>query len=166
MKHKIHLVSGLIVYIQSHYLLNTAVMAPQIGQIIETILYSSDPIKLAEWYKRIFSLKPFVEGPVIGFSLPNNTILLLFDPSKTTNDVRFTGASSGLIPNHGIEGTGRGQHISFACEDVEEWEAWFAEQNVEVEGRMSWERGGKSVYVRDSEGHLVEVMTRGVWEVY
>ncbi|KAM0718902.1 hypothetical protein Q7P37_005974 [Cladosporium fusiforme] len=141
-------------------------MAPQIGQILETVLYSSNPSELAEWYKRIFSLQPFIEGPVIGFSLPNNTILLLFDPSKTSKDTSLTGASQGLIPKHGIEGTGRGQHISFACDDVAEWEAWFEEQGVKVEGRMSWEMGGKSLYVRDSEGHLVEVMTRGVWKVY
>ena len=49
---------------------------------------------------------------------------------------------------------------------MREWEKWFEEKEVEVLGRMQWERGGRSVYVRDWEGHVIEVMTRGVWEVY
>ncbi len=49
---------------------------------------------------------------------------------------------------------------------MKEWEKWFEEKKVEVLGRMEWERGGRSVYVKDWEGHVIEVMTRGVWEVY
>jgi catechol 2,3-dioxygenase-like lactoylglutathione lyase family enzyme len=141
-------------------------MPPKLGQIVETILYTSDAQKLASWYTSIFSLTPFLSTPtIVGFSLPNNTILLLFSRSSTTADKVFP---SGTVPKHGCE-TGLGQHIAFACKDREEvgeWEAWFEENGVEVLGKMEWERGGRSVYVRDWEGHVIEVMTRGVWEVY
>jgi catechol-2,3-dioxygenase len=102
---------------------------------------------------------------VVGFSLPNNTILLLFSRSSITTDRTF---ESGTIPKHGCE-TGLGQHIAFACNDKEElgeWEKHFREKEVEILGTMEWERGGWSVYVKDWEGHVIEVMTRGVWEVY
>ena len=141
-------------------------MPPKLGQIVETILYTSSATKLAEWYTTTFCLTPFLSTPnVVGFSLPNNTILLLFDRTSTTADKTF---STGTIPKHGCE-TGLGQHIAFACDGVEElkeWEKWFEEKEVEILGRMEWERGGRSVYVKDWEGHVIEVMTRGVWEVY
>jgi catechol-2,3-dioxygenase len=141
-------------------------MPPKLGQIVETILYTSSAPKLAEWYTSIFALTPFLSLPnVVGFSLPNNTILLLFSRSSTTADKVST---SGTIPKHGCE-TGLGQHIAFACngiEELREWEAHFKEKEVEVLGTMDWELGGRSVYVRDWEGHVIEVMTRGVWEVY
>jgi catechol-2,3-dioxygenase len=141
-------------------------MPPKLGQIVETILYTSDAAQLAQWYIEIFAITPFLSTPtVVGFSLPNNTILLLFSRSSTTADKVFP---SGTIPKHGCE-TGLGQHIAFACKDREElgeWEKWFEEKGVEVLGKMEWEKGGRSVYVRDWEGHVIEVMTRGVWDVY
>jgi catechol-2,3-dioxygenase len=141
-------------------------MPPKLGQIVETILYTSDASKLAAWYKSVFSLTPFLDTPnFVGFSLPNNTILLLFSRSSTTVDKILP---NGTIPKHGCE-TGLGQHIAFACdgaEELQEWEKWFEEKEVEILGRMEWERGGRSVYVKDWEGHVIEVMTRGVWEVY
>jgi len=150
---------------KTHFHVNF-IMPPKLGQVVETILYTSDAQKLAEWYISIFGLTPFLSAPfVVGFSLPNNTILLLFSRSSTTADKV---SESGTIPKHGCE-TGLGQHIAFACDGVaelEEWETWFEEKGVEILGRMEWERGGKSVYVRDWEGHVIEVMTRGVWEVY
>jgi Glyoxalase/Bleomycin resistance protein/Dioxygenase superfamily len=96
-------------------------MPPKLGQIVETILYTSDAQKLASWYTSIFSLTPFLSTPtVVGFSLPNNTILLLFSRSSTTADKVFP---SGTIPKHGCE-TGLGQHMAFACKDREEVEEW------------------------------------------
>ncbi|KAL2140326.1 hypothetical protein VTI28DRAFT_3970 [Corynascus sepedonium] len=141
-------------------------MPPKLGQIVETVLYTSNVGKLAAWYKDVLGLTPFIESPaVVGFSLPNNTILLLFDRATTTKDKVSEG---GVIPNHGAE-TSLGQHIAFACADadeLDEWEKHFQDHEVEIAGRMQWEKGGKSVYVRDCEGHLIEIMTRGVWVVY
>jgi catechol 2,3-dioxygenase-like lactoylglutathione lyase family enzyme len=31
---------------------------------------------------------------------------------------------------------------------------------------MNWARGGKSLYFRDPDGHLVELVTPGVWATY
>jgi len=142
-------------------------MAPKLGQIVETILYTSDLSKLAAWYKDVLGLEPFIETlpVVVGFSLPNNTILLLFNRDVITQDRELEG---GVIPKHGTV-TGLGQHIAFACADaneLDEWEKHFQEKGVEVTARMRWEKGGRSVYVKDAEGHVIEIMTRGVWAVY
>ncbi|OAQ60594.1 glyoxalase/bleomycin resistance protein/dioxygenase [Pochonia chlamydosporia 170] len=141
-------------------------MPPKLGQIVETILYTSDVARLADWYKEIMGIKPFSENPRgVGFSLPNDTILLLFDRNKTTED---TVLPNGLIPKHGTE-TGLGQHMAFACasaDELAEWEEHFKAKDVTILGKMDWELGGKSIYVKDWEGHVIEVMTRGVWPVY
>jgi catechol-2,3-dioxygenase len=97
----------------------------------------------------------------VGFSLPNNTTLLIFDRATTTQDKNLPG---GTIPKHGSI-TGLGQHIAFACsgaKELREWEEHFREKEVAVIGRMEWERGGRSLYVKDWEGHVIEIMTRGV----
>lgn len=50
--------------------------------------------------------------------------------------------------------------------DVDRWEAWFKEKNVKTLGTMEWERGGRSVYFEDPDGHIGEVGSRGIWEHY
>ncbi|KZZ95498.1 hypothetical protein AAL_04729 [Moelleriella libera RCEF 2490] len=75
----------------------------------------------------------------------------------------------GVIPKHGTE-RGLGQRIAFACPggtaEVLEWEQHFVDNGVEVTGKVDWNRGGKSVYVKDWEGHVVEIMSRDVWPIY
>jgi len=141
-------------------------MPPKLGQIVETILYTSDASKLSEWYMRTFDLEPFIKTPaVVGFALPNNTLLLIFDRSTTTEDKKLPG---GTIPKHGSR-TDLGQHIAFACagpDELREWEDHFQSKEIEIIARMNWERGGKSIYVKDWEGHVIEIMTTGVWPVY
>jgi catechol-2,3-dioxygenase len=141
-------------------------MPPKLGQIVETILYTSDATKLSEWYIQILDLSPFIQSPTLaGFSLPNNTILLIFDRASTTEDKH---SLSGTIPKHGSS-TELGQHISFACsgpDELRQWEEHLGEKGVEIIGKMNWEKGGKSIYFKDWEGHVIEIMTRGVWEVY
>lgn len=147
-------------------------MPPRLGQIVETILYTSNVPRLAGWYKDVMGLTPFTgqgDLPIekaAGFHLPGDTILLLFNRDMTTQDVAVP--QRGVIPKHGSP-TGLGQHIAFGCDGlkaIDEWEAHFKEKGVPLVGRMDWERGGKSLYVHDWEGHVIEVMTRGVWRVY
>ena len=50
--------------------------------------------------------------------------------------------------------------------DVEPWERWLREQDIEVESKLEWEKGGRSLYFRDPDGHLLELAPPGVWETY
>ncbi len=61
-----------------------------------------------------------------------------------------------------------GAHIAFAvdADAFEQWLARLAAQGVEVEAVNTWGRGGRSAYVRDPDGHSVELATPGVWETY
>lgn len=59
-------------------------------------------------------------------------------------------------------------HMCFAmdAEALASWEARLGEQDIAIEGRMTWNRGGESIYFRDPDGHLLELMTPGVWPNY
>ena len=58
----------------------------------------------------------------------------------------------------------RDQGISAA--ELEAWRERLQAHAIAIEGEMSWPRGGKSLYFRDPDGHLVELATPGLWSVY
>jgi catechol 2,3-dioxygenase-like lactoylglutathione lyase family enzyme len=46
------------------------------------------------------------------------------------------------------------------------WEEWLQEKGVQVESKVRWPAGGTSLYLRDPDGHLVELATPGLWSIY
>jgi len=49
---------------------------------------------------------------------------------------------------------------------LEAWGKWLAENGVPVESKVKWERGGQSLYFRDPDGNLLELVTPGAWAIY
>jgi catechol 2,3-dioxygenase-like lactoylglutathione lyase family enzyme len=89
-------------------------------------------------------------------------VLLLFRRGSTLESLHLPG---GTIPPH--DGSGP-IHMAFAIAAAElaAWEKRLGEHNVAIEGRTDWPRGGKSVYFRDPDNHLLELVTPGVWAIY
>ena len=88
--------------------------------------------------------------------------LLLFKRGATLETVHLPG---GTIPPH----DGRGPlHVAFAitAEALPDWERRLGEQEIAIEGRTDWPRGGHSIYFRDPDGHLLELVTPAVWATY
>ncbi|KAL2010802.1 hypothetical protein VTN00DRAFT_3520 [Thermoascus crustaceus] len=155
---------------------------PPLSHILETCLYVRDLPASVKFYRDNFLLEPFLESPrMSGFSL-GTTTLLLFQLGQTASD---THTPSGLIPGHGpsepittslldIRAPGANdislkQHFCLAVrepEDVARWEEHLRRRGVKVTGRMEWDRGGRSVYFEDLDGHVGEVGSRGVWGHY
>lgn len=48
-------------------------------------------------------------------------------------------------------------------EDVFAWEAYLEKNNVHIHSTMEWDRGGRSVYFYDPDGHVGEIVSRGIW---
>jgi catechol 2,3-dioxygenase-like lactoylglutathione lyase family enzyme len=71
----------------------------------------------------------------------------------------------GTIPPHDGQGT---LHLAFAIPHAElaAWQAHLAAHGVAVESRITWARGGTSLYMRDPDGHSLEVATPGLWPNY
>lgn len=90
------------------------------------------------------------------------SVLLLFARGQSTEPHHIPG---GTIPPQ--DGSGP-VHIGFAV-DAAEFDAWedrLRERGIAIESTVQWSRGGRSIYFRDPDGHLVEFLTPGVWTIY
>jgi catechol 2,3-dioxygenase-like lactoylglutathione lyase family enzyme len=89
-------------------------------------------------------------------------VLLLFKRGATLEPVQLPG---GVLPPH----DGAGQlHFAFAIRatDLASWRERLEAQGVIIESEVAWPRGGRSLYFRDPDYHLVELATPGVWPTY
>ncbi len=71
----------------------------------------------------------------------------------------------GIIPPH----NGSGElHLAFAiaAAELEAWERRLSEKAIAIESRVTWPGGGRSLYFRDPDRRLVELLTPGCWPIY
>jgi catechol 2,3-dioxygenase-like lactoylglutathione lyase family enzyme len=135
----------------------------EITGIKETCLYVSDLEHAAEFYERVLALKRMIgDERFCAFNVAEHDVLLLF--RKGASNVPST-LPGGVIPPHDGDGP---MHIGFAVssDSLPEWENRLAAQGVTIESRVTWPRGGKSIYFRDPDGHVVELLTPGIWPIY
>lgn len=132
---------------------------PQVNGILETALYVQSAARSAEFYRRVFGFEAI---DFVGERLDDSTrlcalragdrsVLLLFKRGATSD----TDASGSI-------------HVAFAIarSDLQAWEQWLAVQGIPIELRKTWKYGGQALFFRDPDGHLLEVVTPGVWTIY
>lgn len=139
--------------------------APPIHGVVESILYTDDLARAVAFYRDVLGLKP-MKGDGDRFQAFDaggaGRVLLLFKRGGTLAPTPVTG---GVIPPH----DGRGpHHIAFAiaADDYETWCVRLRDSAIAVESETHWGRGGRSVYFRDPDGHLLELVTPGIWPNY
>lgn len=141
----------------------------KLNRIIETALYADDLDRARRFYTDVLALKPMLEtDSLCAYDVGGQSVLLLFKRGallETQVLAGGSGGSKGEIPPH--DGSGP-LHMCFAIEAAElgAWESRLSENGIPIEGRMQWARGGQSVYFRDPDGHLLELMTPGNWPIY
>lgn len=144
---------------------------PSIARLLETALYVEDLDRSCDFYERVLGLVPVLEtsaGSRIEnralrpLHIPGGQVLLLFPKGSATKTAVLAG---GTIPPH--DGSGR-LHLAFAISaaELEEWRKRLKSHGIPIEGEMQWPRGGRSLYFRDPDGHLVELATPGLWPTY
>ena len=111
----------------------------------------------ARFYEKIFGFHVISDFGTRGCAMQagDRQVLLLFQK----------GGSLEIQSPH----DGDGQlHLAFAITAAEfaRWEEWLAHNGIEVEEKRAWELGGHSLYFRDPDQHLLEVVTPGVWSIY
>lgn len=139
--------------------------APAINGVVETILYTDDLERATAFYRDVLGLAP-MQGDHERFQAIDSgagRVLLLFKRGGTL--VPQPVPSGGVIPPH--DGSGP-LHIAFAigAADYDAWCARLLDRGVAIESETQWERGGRSVYFRDPDQHLVELVTPGIWPNY
>jgi catechol 2,3-dioxygenase-like lactoylglutathione lyase family enzyme len=131
---------------------------PRVNGILETSLYVKSAARSAAFYQRVFGFEPLEpseplndETRLCPMRAGDRSVLLLFKKGATP-DTDATGAI----------------HIAFgiARPDLITWERWLADQGISIEERKTWKYGGQALYFRDPDGHLLEVVTPGVWTIY
>lgn len=136
---------------------------PKLDQVLETALYVKDLDRAATFYANVLGLRSLFEDQRLrAFAVGKRNMLLLFQRGSCLQTVQMPG---GTIPPHDGEGP---VHVAFAipADQLSEWESCLQEHAIAVEGRTRWPRGGTSLYFRDPDGHLVELATPGLWEIY
>ena len=136
---------------------------PKLDGILETALYTDDMERARSFYEGVLDLKPiFSDARLTAYGIAPRSVLLIFKRGAATQTVTMPG---GTIPGH--DGAGP-LHVAFAIgkDELATWEQHLAEKGVAVEGATSWKRGGRSIYFRDPDGHLLELATPGLWTVY
>lgn len=136
---------------------------PKLNALLETALYVEDLERSVSFYKTIFEFEPISSSErLCALSVLDRQILLLFLKGASAVE---TVTSGGIIPPN----DGDGQlHIAFAiaASELEQWENWLTANDIEIESKVKWERGGTSIYFRDPDNHLLELATPGLWTIY
>jgi catechol 2,3-dioxygenase-like lactoylglutathione lyase family enzyme len=131
--------------------------------VVETCLYVDEMRRAREFWVELLGLGVLFEDErLCALDTGNRAVLLLFLRCASTEPVTLPG---GVIPPH--DGSGA-NHIGLAIrpEDFDAWRQRLERSNVTIESLVTWPRGGRSIYFRDPDGHLVELLTPGVWAVY
>lgn len=138
-------------------------MSPTITRVLETALYADDLDAAVTFYRDVLGLRVLdASTRLVAMDAGGATVLLLFRRGDTIAGARTPG---GWIPPHDGHGP---VHLALAvrAEDLQVWEARLQAHGVEVESRVEWPRGGRSLYFRDPAGHSVELATPGTWATY
>jgi len=56
--------------------------------------------------------------------------------------------------------------LGIAAADYDVWRERLRARHIALESETRWDRGGRSLYFRDPDGHLVELVTPGIWPNY
>ena len=126
--------------------------------MLEAHLLVSDVERSVEFYRRVFGFEPIDtdqnvtdQTRLCALRAGDRSVLLLFKKGATA-DTNATGAI----------------HVAFGISrsELAAWEAWLSQQGVSIELRKTWKYGGEALYFRDPDGHLLEVVTPGVWSIF
>jgi catechol 2,3-dioxygenase-like lactoylglutathione lyase family enzyme len=131
--------------------------------ILETALHVEDIGAAIAFYQRLFGFEIMAQDHrFCAFNVAGRDVLLLFKKGGSTSSMPVPG---GVIPPH--DGHGR-LHVAFSttAADLPAWEKRLADQGVAIESTVDWPEGGRSLYFRDLDQHLLELATPGIWPIY
>jgi len=137
---------------------------PTVAGVLETALHVADLDVAQRFYQALFGFERMVsDHRFCALAVTGRAqVLLLFKQGGTGTPSVIPG---GIIPAH--DGAGR-LHLAFAIDaaELEPWRRKLAAQGVALESTVHWERGGTSLYFRDPDQHLLELVTPGCWPNY
>lgn len=140
-----------------------------LDRLLEVFLVVGDLPRACRFYGKTLALEPYGEPSDRGclFHLPGGQLLGLVDGGVAAESNRTPG---GRIPAVVQRGGPRvsSAHLAFAVapEQIDGWRDRLESEGVTVLTEVGWEKGGRSLYFRDPDGHLLEIVSPGVWDFY
>lgn len=136
---------------------------PALEGVVETCLYVDDVERSRDFYARVFGFTPLGGNERIQpLAVKPGQVLILFRRGGTLKPVPV---ADSFIPPHDADGE---QHFAFGVprEAFEDWKTYLEGLDIEIESVVDWPQGGQSLYFRDPDRLLVELITPGVWKNY
>lgn len=135
---------------------------PEVNGILESALYVTDLERSCSFYRDLFGFAEiYAEGNRMrALSVCSKQVLLLFRQGGSTQP---TDTPNGRIPSH--DGSGS-LHLAFSIaeETLQAWRDRLQARGISIESEVRC--GGRSLYFRDPDGHLLELITPGCWSIY
>src|ERR1700758_1950174 len=119
---------------------------PNLHGILETVLYVDAFERACVFYEQVLGLNSiYRDQRLCAYDVGGRGVLLLFLRGHSLETVQLPG---GTIPPHDGHGP---VHIAFsiAANELAVWEERLKAEDIAIEGRTKWPRGGESIYFRD-----------------
>jgi catechol 2,3-dioxygenase-like lactoylglutathione lyase family enzyme len=128
----------------------------QFTQIKETCLYVKNLRKTMSFYQDALGLEmiSYVKDSHIFFRVGHSVLLCFLEKQVREQDVRPPHFASGVI------------HLAFEAPEgeYEHLRKEIVDQDIEIIHDHLWEKGHRSFYFKDPDGHLLEVVEPGMWD--
>jgi catechol 2,3-dioxygenase-like lactoylglutathione lyase family enzyme len=131
--------------------------------ILETCLDVTDLSRSRDFYTSLFGYAVArSDDRFCALKVGRHQLLILFVRGSDSGGTRLP---FGVIPAHGTTGQ---SHVGFGVshESLPTWENVLQTRGIPIESSLKWPSGGRSIYFRDPDGHLLELLTPDVWSNY
>lgn len=132
-------------------------MIPKLEGILETCIYVSDLERTKWFYRDVLGIRVHseLEGRHVFFKV-ENSMLMAFIAAESRR--------GRTLPPHGAEGQ---IHLALKIrrEDVDRWREYLQNLNIPIESEYAWGDKGISLYFRDPDGNLVELVNPAIWGI-
>ena len=138
---------------------------PKLDGILETCIHTDDMARAKAFYEGVLELEPiYSDNRLTAYSVAGRDVLLVFRKGATGDD---HGACRAAASFPAMAAMARCMSPSPSARiNWRNGRSRLAARGVAIEGAHTWTRGGRSIYFRDPDGHLLELATPGLWSVY
>jgi catechol 2,3-dioxygenase-like lactoylglutathione lyase family enzyme len=130
---------------------------PQLNGLLEVALYVDNVERSVQFYQTLFGFTIIASDERLSaLGVAGKQVLLVCQRTASAN------LPAGSHYAHGE------QHVAFAvpATEFDAWQTRLEFHGVAVEEMRQWNRGGRSLYFRDPDRHLIELASPGVWSIY